>query len=153
MDYVYRYRSPLRNLSSELNRNRPHCTSATRVLFVCNIQLRELMIPMSLAREEKKSFKQERKNERTNGWTNGRTGERNTNEFSRAHSLRAQLENLFWRMVDDRGGSRLSVEQEMKEGETWRRKKLWKRLYTRDDNRLLFRRAIRTSPDQRERLL
>lgn len=72
------------------------------------------MIPMSLAREEKKSFKQERKNERTNGWT----GERNTNEFSRAHSLRAQLENLFWRMVDDRGGSRLSVEREMKEGET-----------------------------------
>lgn len=73
MDYVYRYRSPLRNLSSELNRNCPHCTSATRVLFVCNIQLRELMIPMSLAREEKKSFKQERKNERTNERMDERT--------------------------------------------------------------------------------
>lgn len=66
MDYVCHY-------SGELNGNRLHLyVRNARALFVCNVQLRELMISMS-SKEEKREFQTGKK-------------ERNTNEFSRTPS-------------------------------------------------------------------
>lgn len=54
MNYVRRY-------GGELNRNRLHCPFVMHVLFVCNVQLRELMIPSEGKKREFQSGREKKK--------------------------------------------------------------------------------------------